>query len=286
MGKGKGKGKEKNKDDNTIAGEPEPSDANVFEESATNPTSLKEQLLGPDYPYYKYVRSPDQIGMSGKGSLDQLGKNIGGLTSYVQLLVEGTGKASATGKPLGNRFFLKTGGKCRPVDETVGATTTTESEDKDRYIYIDNVPAGNIPFISAGMGTNFKTMRGLIPGTLSDLNAFNPMRILGGFMEGSKPDCQLLTMETIDVYNNKSIESHYVTLADISAMDPCSFIDKKNPQTGQKCKEAFTSGINQNTLLNETTSINNMDIYDTIYWSMAGALGIYVLYNVCKKMRR
>ena len=36
--------------------EPKPSDENIFEESASNPAGLKEQLLGPDYPYYKYIK--------------------------------------------------------------------------------------------------------------------------------------------------------------------------------------------------------------------------------------
>ena len=71
-----------------------------------------------------------------------------------------------------------------------------------RYIYIDNVPAGNIPFISSGLGVNFSEFKGLIPGTISNLNAFNPMTMFQSFLSGSKPDCQELTMETIDIYNN------------------------------------------------------------------------------------
>ena len=31
-------------------------DSNIFKEASTDPASLKEQLLGPDYPYYKYVK--------------------------------------------------------------------------------------------------------------------------------------------------------------------------------------------------------------------------------------
>jgi hypothetical protein len=265
-------------------------DANMFKESASDPVGLKEKLLGPDYPYYKYVKPPDKIGMSSAGSLSQLGKNINGLMSYTELLVEGTGKASATGKPLGNKFFLKTGAKCKPVtnknaDSEEGETADAESEDKeDRYMYINNVPQGNIPFISSGMGTNFKEMRGLIPGTLSDLNAFNPMTIMSGFMEGSSPECDEITMETIDTYNNRSTESHYVTLTDISNMDPCSFLDKKNPQTGQKCKEAFTS--RKASQLNPAPFVSNQSnnpLGIQLYYGIVGVLGIYVVSQLCKK---
>ena len=101
----------------------------MFEESASDPVGLKEKLLGPDYPYYKYVKPPDKIGMSSAGSLAQLGKNINGLMSYTELLVEGTGKASATGKPLGNKFFLKTGAKCKPVTSKDAADANAEDAD-------------------------------------------------------------------------------------------------------------------------------------------------------------
>ena len=162
---------------------------NMFEDVLTNAKGVEEKLLGPSYPYYKYIRTPTEIGMSDKGTLAQLGKNINGLVAYVDLLVSGNGKASATGKPLGNKFFLKTGGKC---------TDKLTQQEVDRFIYINNVPQGNIPFISSGMGVNFGQFKGLIPGTISNLNAFNPMEIFQAFLSGSKPDCQEITMETIE----------------------------------------------------------------------------------------
>jgi hypothetical protein len=207
----------------------------IFTEVLENASAAKEKYMGPDYPYYKYIKDPSKLGMSGKGSLAQLGKNVGGLEEYVSLLVTGKSKASATGKPLGNKFFLQTGGKCT-------ASVEGGEEEQDRYIYVDNVPAGNIPIVSSGAGVNFKDFRGLIPGTLSNLSAFNPMAIFQAFLMGSKPDCQELTMEVIDTENNRSTESHYVTMVDIQNMDPCSFPDGKNPVTGAGCKETFQGG--------------------------------------------
>jgi hypothetical protein len=145
-------------------------------------------------------------------------------------LVAGKSNASKTGGPLGNKFFLKTGGSCV-------ATDTGDTE--DRYIYIDNVPAGNIPFISSGMGVNFSEFRGLIPGVMSNLNAFNPYTILQSFLTGTTPDCQSLTMQVIDTENVSSTESHYVSLVDIKNMDPCSFSNGTNPVSGYKCTETF-----------------------------------------------
>ena len=225
-----------------------------------------------DYPYYKYIRTPSEIGMSSKGSLAQLGKDINGLVSYVELLVSGTGKASATGQPLGNKFFLNTGGKC---------TDKATSQEVDRYIYISNVPAGNIPFISSGAGVNFSSFRGLIPGTISNLGAFSPIEIFQAFSSGSKPDCQELTMETIDIYNNKSTESHFVTLTEIKNMDPCTFIDKKNPINGNRCRETFTNLKSEQQCY--TCYKIPRDPISQANFASLGVLGVYILYKFMLK---
>ena len=245
---------------------------NIFQEVLTNAKAAEEKYIGPDYPYYKYIKAPSDIGMSGKGSLSQLGKDIDGLIGYVEILVSGGGKASATGKPLGNKFFLKTGGKC---------TDKATRQDVDRYIYIDNVPSGNIPFITSGLGVNFSEFKGLIPGTISNLNAFNPMQMFQSFLAGSKPDCQELTMETIDIYNNRSTESHFVTLVDIQNMNPCTFKNRSNPVTGVKCKETFTN-LNSNEQSYSYYKIPK-DPISQLYFASLGVFGIYIMYRIMAK---
>jgi len=250
---------------------------NIFQDVLKNAKAAEEKYIGPDYPYYKYIRTPSEIGMSSQGSLSALGKDIEGLIAYVEILVSGGGKASATGKPLGNKFFLKTGGKC--TDKATG-------QEVDRHIYINNVPQGNIPFISSGLGVNFSEFKGLIPGTISNLNAFNPMELFQSFLMGAKPACQELTMETIDIYNNRSTESHFVTLVDIQNMDPCIFLDKKNPITNDRCRETFQNLSNsQNIDNNECYTCYKMpkDPLSQVYFGSLGILGIYILYGVMSK---
>ena len=241
----------------------------------------KDSYMGPDYPYYKFINDPDSIGMSSKGTLKQMGKNIDGLVAYTSLLVDGKSRASTTGRPLGNKFFLKTGGKC------MDKSTSEDGEEVDRYIYINNVPMGNIPFISSGAGVNFTSMRGLIPGAISDLNAFNPMGLMRAFLAGSKPDCQEITMETIDIYNNKSTESHYVTTVDVKSMDPCIFLDKLNPETGNKCKETFSNMKNQLKPSTYECVDHHFKVPDDpiaqAYFASIGALGIYLMYRLMVK---
>jgi hypothetical protein len=246
--------------------------SNVFEDVLNDAQGVEEKLLGPSYPYYKNIKMPNEIGMTDKGTLKALGKDIDGLIQYVELLVSGKSKASATGGPLGNKFFLKTGAKC--VDNKT-------DEQVDRYIYVNNIPDGSIPFISNGLGVNFKDFRGLIPGAMGNLSVLNPFNILQAFLSGGTPPCQEITMETVDVNNNKSSETHYVTLVDIANMNPCSFSDKTNPKTGVKCKESFsTYNLNES----EDFPFPN-DTFDQLYFAGLGGLGIYILYKLMEKSK-
>ena len=246
--------------------------SNIFKEVLNDAQGVQQKLLGPTYPYYKNVKSPSQIGMSNKGTIQQMSQNIVGLTNYVELLVSGKSKASATGGPLGNKFFLQTGGKC--IDKSVDGS----NNQVDRYIYVNNVPQGNIPFISSGLGVNFSEFRGLIPGAMSNLNVLNPFGLIQSFLAGSTPPCQEITMQTIDVNNNKSSETHFVTVTDIQNMDPCSFSNRKNPITSAKCSEAFT-----------TADAARVDMPDDplaqVYFASLGLVGVYILYRFMEKSR-
>jgi hypothetical protein len=253
--------------------------SNLFQEVLTDINGVEEKLLGPTYPYYKNIKTPSEIGMSDKGTIQQMTKNIDGLINYVELLVTGKSKASATGNPLGNKFFLQTGAKCKAIDKCENPEDISTCEEVDRYIYINNVPAGNIPFISSGLGTNFSEFKGLIPGTMSNLNALNPFGIMRAFLSGSTPPCQEITMETINVNNVKSSEKNYVTLVDISSMDPCSFKERKNPITGQKCRETFGNM----TASNGTAIEFPDDPIDQVYFMSLSVLGLYILYRLMDK---
>ena len=245
---------------------------NFFENVLGNAKQVEEDLLGPDYKYWKQINRPSQIGMSSRGSLGAIGDDVEGLIAYVELLVSGGGKASRTGKPLGNKFFLETGATCK--DKATG-------NDVDRYIYINNVPDGSIPFLSSAMGVNFAEFKGLIPGTMSNLGDMNPFAIFQAFMMGSKPDCQELTMETIDVNNNISKESQHVAVADIKNMNSCWFLDKKNPVTGQGCIEEMAN-------IHDTQNILDMpdDILIKIYYGALGMVGLYILYRLIYNRRK
>ena len=80
----------------------------MFSDMAPSTTGAKVET----YPYSKNIRSPKSLYMGASGSLPQLGRNLDGLVDYVEVLITGKG-ASATGRPLGNKYFMKTGAKCK-----------------------------------------------------------------------------------------------------------------------------------------------------------------------------
>jgi hypothetical protein len=241
------------------------SSSSVFDDVINDSQGVEAKLLGPAYKYHENIKTPSQIGMSTKGSIKALGKNINGLIEYTELLVTGKSKASVTGGPLGNKFFLKTGAKCKD---------TKTLETVDRHIYVNNIPNGQIPFISQGMGVNFSQFKGLIPGAMGNLNVLNPFGIMRAFLSGANPDCQQITMEVVDTNNNRFTETNYVTRVDIQSISPCDFPDKKNPVTGKKCRETFGGTIN-------STDPQIFTLHHIILWLSLFAGFIIIFVCVC-----
>jgi hypothetical protein len=279
-------------------------------------------LLGPSYDYWKSIKQPSEMGMSPGFSLGALATNVDGLLSYVEVLISGTGNASVTGKPLGNKFFLKTTGKCsettaeqwkkerdedaawdrayEEVQNKEGAKEITEDEatklknalneqkkqrdearakDKkivDRWIYVNNIPDGSIPFIASGAdGRTFNDLRGLIPGALGNLGALNPVQLFNGFTAGTYPDCAKVTLQTVDNDNVRRGETRHVALVEMVEMNPCQFPGRYNPASGKSCQnsgEGF-GAMDSQTSDNKEKSV---DIYKYSIVSENGeSVGIY-----------
>jgi hypothetical protein len=243
--------------------------SNLFQEVLTNAEGVQQRLLGPTYQYYNQIKTPSQMGISSTGSLSALNTDINGLIQYVQVLSSGTGGATTKGNILGNKYFMKTGAKClEPGGQEV-----------DRYIYINNVPNGNIPYISSSLGATFSKFQGLIPGTMSSANTLNPFLLAQAFLSGSTPACQKVTLETIDSSNNVSTETQYVTLIDLQNMDPCSMPNNINTYTNPQkmCKQNF-----ENMTLDAEPLQFPKDPIVQVYFAGLAALGIYVLTRLLK----
>ena len=210
-------------------------------------SKLEQDYLGPDYPYYKKINSPSHLGMSGHGSISALSSDIAGIVDYVEILVSGSGKASKTGNPLGDKFFLKTGGQCK--DYLTNKLVT-------RSMYINNVPTSNIPIISNLSGMSFPEFRGLAPAVVQDLWAINPVKMFRAFMEGNEPLCAEVKLETIDVNDKKQQESGYVPIIELNDLISDSKIPKDTVTS--KMKDALNNSSNNKNSNNSKESFMNM----------------------------
>ena len=71
---------------------------------------MSDNFLGVSHNYVKQIKTPSELKMSKKGTMNALERDIAGLISYTQLMVEGDGNAKKGSEPLGNRYFLRTKG--------------------------------------------------------------------------------------------------------------------------------------------------------------------------------
>ena len=232
-----------------------------------------DDALGEGYDYWKSIKSPSELGMSGAPSIETLADDVSGMIAYVEVLITGRTKASRTGEPLGNKFFLKTMASCRNI---MSDRTKEDSESNPiivpRYIHVDNVPDGTIPFITSGVdGAKLSEFSGLIPGAVGNLSSFSPSGFGRAFTMGNYPDCMQITLQTVNNNNEEGSETQYVAVSDIlnevksanmvsgnpvtSDIDPCRFKDYTHPVTKvKKTKEVCEPEPDTFTSLRQSSS--------------------------------
>ena len=132
-------------------------------------------LLGKDFNYAGKIKSPSELGVSSAATMEALTDDIAGLIEYTNVLVSGEGRA-VTGK-LGNQYFLKTLAKCK-----------LNGRDVDRYLYIDNVPTGNVAFGGTSLTGGKSSLKGLVPGMMEGIGKIDPLAMFNAFSEGT-PRC-------------------------------------------------------------------------------------------------
>ena len=119
---------------------------------------LKKEYLGPDYDYAKQVPSPNDLGVSGGGNFSVLMTDIEALMKYITILTFGD-------PPLGYNFFIRSG-KCNN-DKNGKACNLLKGNCVNRYIYVKNIPSGNIPGL-AQLGLTNTPFKGMVPALAED----------------------------------------------------------------------------------------------------------------------
>jgi hypothetical protein len=192
---------------------------------------MSDASTDTNYLYYKYIKTPSDMGMSPGSNLSNVSDGVAGIISYIKLLVEGDSKASRTGKALGNKYFYRTSQKC----------TDPTGVDQSLSLYVDNVPSGNLAIIPKGTGGNFSTFKGLLPGVIESAFSLAQVDFFSAFSSMDPPKCQNVTLQTIDVNNNIGTDSGYISIDDIKNISPCNFVNNgyTNIVTNGTCGENF-----------------------------------------------
>lgn len=257
----------------------------------TPATTTQPNTTPPPYSYLQFIKTPSEMGMSDKGSMETIETNINGLIGYVDLLVDGKSKASKAQNngPLGNSFFVTTTAKCDLVDKMTGIKMSVP-----RSIYVNNIPTGGI---GAAPGANVPEFRGLIPGMMSGMSALDPARMAESLSNASSPECISVTLNVTDDKGAIVPSTNYITISDAKYVDPCSFTDFANPVTNGVCagkkppppptvagttvtgtpvKQGFTTRTDL--LFSEISN----DYVAQIFLSSVGILGIFILHLLLK----
>lgn len=144
----------------------------LWSDISTGAPNAETDMMGPSYSYVDNIPGPSSLGIGSAGTFNQLGTNLSGVGTYVSTLIDGD-------PPLGNQFFVNTGGTCTAPD---GST-------QSRYNYINNKSSGS-GLLPSGMSELGSGFNGLIPGVIGDIEGLNPMYMMSALMADSSPKCE------------------------------------------------------------------------------------------------
>jgi hypothetical protein len=260
---------------------------NFFKDIVTDMDKVEQEFLGPDYSYHKQIRNPSELGMSGDGNVKALSRDIAGIIDYVELLVSGSGPASKNdGKPLGDKYFLKTGGQCK--DYKTGKLVT-------RSMYIDNIPTSKLPIISNLSGMSFPDFRGIVPGMLEDIYDINPLRMFSAFMEGNEPACAEVSLDTVGKNNQSEMKSGYIPIAELRELqndgkipDGTVSAEMLKALDGSVNKESFINLFERNMIASDSrlkscVKCKKQGGFNNIYMIMVSLLFAYIALRMIHK---
>ena len=59
--------------------------SSFFNNLAGDFSKMQQELLGPDYKYYRFINTPKELGMSSDGNMGALANDVAGLVNYTKL---------------------------------------------------------------------------------------------------------------------------------------------------------------------------------------------------------
>lgn len=238
-----------------------------------------DSMGGTTHNYRYCIRAPPEAStyMDGGGvtSLRNVGKVFKELSHYVDYLIISPKRATAEECKdlidnqylLGNRYVLKTGLKCIPVDSTgkIQCGPNNLPLEKTLHKYINNVSDGS-NFLTGGREN--AAGNGLIQSTVGNLGtlASNIVGVATSFSEETKPYCMEAKVKCHIVAGNSSSQNYsgespkdlHFSLFDLELMKDTDFIDNKKPRIPDK-KNILNTCISGNGFRNIEELQTNID---------------------------
>jgi len=165
----------------------------------SNLENSQTDMMGPSYSYSDNIPGPSSLGVGSNGTFGQVSTNLGAVTTYIKGMVTGD-------PPLGNQFFINTGGTCTAPDGSI----------HPRYNYINNIPGGGSP--PAGIqDLSFLSndLRGLIPGIVEDIGGLDPYYLFTAMTADASPPCDCYTCQV-----TSGSDSYFMTTSLSPDFDP------------------------------------------------------------------
>ena len=211
----------------------------------TDVNKVETEILGPAYSYADAIPGPTSLGVGSQGSFGQLITNTEAIVQYVETLITGD-------PPLGNQYFVNTGGMCTAPDGSL----------KPRYNYINNMSSGAaaLPPAIAELGGSFN---GLIPGVVDDIEGLNPLHLFSSLTVDANPPCfcVLCPASNVEGWDAKFVNGDLDPDLTGSA---CKVVDPSICATSQNITESFS---------------NKSDIVSAIPTIVAGLGILYLIFS-------
>jgi hypothetical protein len=160
----------------------------------------------PEYSFSDEIAAPSDLGIRRQGSFDAIADSLTGMNYYMDTMAFGAptgiaqirgGRFANTQRPLGLRFFTKTGMQC--------------SNGAAMHEYISTIPKGDSlgkPIQKTLETMKLPAMKGLVPGILEDVkDSLNPQTLFSALESSSYPACKKVRLPVGDSQNR--IRSQY-----------------------------------------------------------------------------
>lgn len=192
----------------------------IWSNMSSGASNVETELIGPDYSYADNIQGPSSMGIGSDGTFSQLGRNADGIAYYVEALITGN-------PPLGNRYFVNTGGTC----------TASDGQLRSRYNYIDNMSSGaaSLPAAISELGSDFN---GLIPGVVDDIEGLNPLYLFSAITADASPACDCYQCPVTD--GSSGYQFLTPSLSPDFTTDKCTKVDNSNCPAASS-SESFTN---------------------------------------------